>query len=159
MGLFSQKGKAIKQTPPITSMVMTLESPHSPLVDAASVRGIRMRATPARSSRRPKMSISSAKLLITCHLLLPLNGEGGRRPSFAAFLWFNSNDKARGIKATGRMIDQMPYPHLQPILFKMPSAMGGPIQTLSKYGISGIVETIALFKRSLVSAMKICCKI
>jgi hypothetical protein len=82
---FSQKGNTARQTAPTSSMATKLGS--SQPFFAAKVRGISNSEKAAHSKSRPKTSISTQRSLTTAHQLKPRNGEGGRRPSFAALRW------------------------------------------------------------------------
>lgn len=157
--MLSQKGKTMKQTIPMTSMAMIFPDAHPDDCLDAIVREIRMSANAALKRSIPPISSSNQRCLITCTKLIPLNCDSVVKPSFFALRLFMNNDKARGMNMTGKIMHQIPYPHLQVVVFKISCPISDPIQTVIRNGISGKLDHRALFKRSLVSAMKICCRI
>jgi hypothetical protein len=72
---------------------------------------------------------------------------------------FKNNVKASGKNAAGRIMHQIPYPHLQVVVLYIALPMIDPIHTVIRKGVSGILDQSARFSRLLVSAMKICWRI
>ena len=152
----SQSGKMTKQRQPTTTMAMMLTLCHPCLAVATKVSGIRINEIAADRRSRPITSSSNHKLFAPPVKLWPFHGNGGRALNLAAFLMFRSKARARGKKATGSTMVQMPYPHLHVVWESRLVARGAPAQTVIKKGISGKLENKARFNKSLVSAMKIC---
>ena len=106
--LISQRGNKTRQTQPMTSMAMMLALCHSCFAFCAKVKGISIKDTAAESRSRPMISSSYQRFSAAPTNVWPFRGETGRRRSFAAFLMFENSASARGKKATGSTIVQMP---------------------------------------------------
>lgn len=156
--LFSQNGNAIKHTKPMTSMAIMLGLLKPPFALNPKVRGKSRSARKVASSMRPKMSSCSQRYLTMPKGDLPLSGFVGYLPDRLAFFWLMKSETASGMKQTGRIIAHMPYPQRHDEFARTLAAIGPPAQTVQRNGRSKIVENKARFKRSVVSATKICCK-
>lgn len=78
------------------------------LAVAARVSGMRIREMAVERRRRPIMSREYQRDLRPPRRDWPFQGEAGRRLSLAAFLMLRSRDRARGRKATGSTMVQIP---------------------------------------------------
>lgn len=83
----SQKGIAIKQIPPTTSIAMMLGFCQPLSAPAAKVNGISNKEKAAQTRSSPKVSISKKMDFATRPTLCPLYGDGGITPSLEALIW------------------------------------------------------------------------
>jgi hypothetical protein len=109
----------------------------------------------AASRSSPKKSRSNHKFLNTSATERPRNGLGMSNPIFFARRWFMNRLTKSGIKKTGKMMAQIPYPQRHEIVFIMLLPISGPAQTVHRNGMSKSVENKARLSKSDVSATKI----
>jgi hypothetical protein len=155
----SQMGKTRKQTMPITSIAMISPLSHPSDNLDAIVSEIKMRAKAPLRSKIPPRSSSNQDLFRTSLRPRPFQAEGAVNPIFSAFLLFKNKVIANGRNMAGRMMHHIPYPHLQVVVFRISFPIIDPIHTVTRNGKSGKVDHKARLRRSLVSAMKTCCRI
>lgn len=155
----SQMGKIRKHMMPIMGISMLLPLPHPSDDLDAIASGIKMRAKAPRRIKIPSRTSSNKDLIRVCWTLRPFHAEGVVSPIFLAFLLFKNKVIASGRNTTGRMMHHIPYPHLQVAVARISFPIIDPIYTMMRNRRSGKVDHKAQLRRSLVSAMKTCCRI